>query len=153
MLFIWEITKPSTYFLTTMARGTSSSLAMNVIVQPLFTHKDGSFSGEHSHPERIQWSLWYCTHINQGQELRLCLIVCVASLQGWWSWWVFMGEKEQVKEKYCTLSPTRRRQTSVLRYFRGLLYWCLPVTLNRNNSHGVNYNAHTCLLLYWFLMQ
>lgn len=111
-------------------KGTSTLLAVNVIVHLLFLHKDRSFSGEHSHPERIQWSLWHCTHINQGHEFCLCLIVCVASLQGWR---VFMSEKEQVRvrEKYSTHSPTRSRQTSVLHYFRGLLYWCLPVTLNR----------------------
>lgn len=55
----------------------------------------------------------------------------LASLQV--CWWVFMGEKEQVRarEKHSTRFPTRGRQTSVLHYFRGLLYWCSPVTLNR----------------------
>lgn len=106
----------------------------------LFTHKDGSFSGEHSHPERIQWSLWHCTHINQGQEFCLCLIVCVASLQvlvGVYGW-------ERARNIPLVLPPGVDRHlfyTALGAFYTDvcLSHWTGP----KEQLHGVNCNTHT----------
>lgn len=138
MLFIWEITKPLRYFLTTMARG--GGHLPRLLWMSLFTHKDGSFSGEHSHPERIQWSLWHCTHINQGQEFCLCLIVCVASLQvlvGVYGW-------ERARNIPLVLPPGVDRHlfyTALGAFYTDvcLSHWTGP----KEQLHGVNCNTHT----------
>lgn len=78
---------------------TEFNLAVKVIVHPQITHKDEFFSGEHGNPIQEEFNV-VCdiTHIlTKVISFAFDYAFFLASLQV--CWWVFMGKKEQVRER------------------------------------------------------